>query len=317
MSTDTRIAARIAWHHFQEGLTQGDIAKLVGLSRGRVNQILGELRSDGVVQIKINTPMGACHEAEVALVQDLGLGAAIVVPNPAPATDVRRVTGIAAGQYLSELLENNQSVGIGWGGTIDAAASAVRQRRDATHTVVSLCGGFPVSTPINPYDVAARFARALNGNCLYITAPMFADSKEMRELLCTSSAIEQVLQRVPDIDVALLSAADLTPQSRSLQYGLIDDDLRQSLLKAGAVGDICGHFLDAEGNAVDHPLVEKVVAPSIASIQKIKTRILVTGGAQKSQILKAAYKAGIFNVLITDETSATALLEEHASSKVA
>ena len=308
-SIDPRLAARIAWHHFQEGLTQGAIAELVGISRARVNQVLGEMRASGAVQLRINTPYGPCVEMEAALKDRYGLREAIVVPSPAPETDVRRVTGMAAGRYLSDIIDEDDVVGVGWGGTIDAAASAMERRSGRNNTVVSFCGGFPKSTPVNPYDVAARFARILRGPCYYVTAPMFADSAAAAAALLASRSLAETFGQVRTVTVALISAVDLTAQSRSLEYGLISEDLRRSLLAAGAVGDICGHYLDADGVSVEHEIRHRIVAPPIEDLLAVPHLVLASGGRQKTPILRAALRRGLAHSLVVDEQAARDLLD--------
>lgn len=308
VSADPRLAARIAWYHFQEGLTQSVIAEKVGLSRARVNQIIGELRASGAVQLRINTPHGACVEMEAALKERFGLAEVIVVPAPAPETDVRRVTGMAAGHFLSETIGDDDVVGVGWGGTIDAAASAITRKNGRRNTIVSFCGGFPRSTPVNPYDVAARFARILQGPCYYVTAPMFADDKGMRDALASSSSVRETFDQVRKVDVALVSAVDLTPRSRSVEYGLVSEELRQSLLAAGAVGDICGHYLTADGDTIAHEVTDRIVAPPMDDLLAIPHLVLASGGEAKVPVILAALRRGLAHTLIVDENAASELM---------
>ena len=308
LSAEPRLAARIAWYHFQEGLTQSAIADKIGLSRARVNQIIGELRASGAVQLRINTPHGACIELEAALREQFALREAIVVPAPAAETDVRRVTGMAAGQFLSDAIRDGDVVGVGWGGTIDAAASAMARKNGRRNTVVSFCGGFPKSTPVNPYDVAARFARILHGPCYYVTAPMFADSRSMRDALIDSHSVRAAMDQVRCVNIGLVSTVDLSPESRSLEYGLISEELRQSLLEAGAVGDICGHYMTADGSPVDHEINDLIVAPPIDDLLAVPHLVLASGGDAKVPIIRAALRRGFAHTLIVDEDAANALV---------
>lgn len=83
----------------------------------------------------------------------------------------------------------------------------------------------------------------------------------------------------------------------------------RSLRAAGAVGDICGHYLDGAGNAVQHPLTTRVINPTMKYLHAIPLRFLAAGGMAKVAIIPAAIKAGLCHVLITDETAATALVQ--------
>jgi DNA-binding transcriptional regulator LsrR (DeoR family) len=300
--------ARICWHYFKEGQTQDTIAQHLRITRKRVNRILGEARENGFVQITIAGPTGPCHELEGRLVAMFGLRQVIVVPTPMAGTDVRGLVGAAAGHYVSENLPPSGTLGISWGGTINAAAQNLKRRKGLENRVVLLCGGLAESTLVNPYDNAAMFARALDATCYYITAPMFAQTRELRNALVASEPIRSVLAMVPKLDMALLSAIDLSEQSKSLEYGVISRESWQSLRDAGAVGDICGHYLNAQGKIVQHSLTERVVSPGLEDLVEVSERVLAAGGAQKVAIIRAAIRAGLCHVLITDEEAATLLL---------
>ena len=305
---DAELAARICWHYYKEGRTQEEIAQRLGLTRKRVNRIIGQALANGLVQITIDSRHAACAGLEAQLTARYGLRVAKVVPSPAPDVDVRSVVGAAAGQYVSETLGETETLGITWGGTIRAAAHNVL-RRHGGNTVVSLIGGLASSGPINPYDAAATFARALGAKCRYVTAPMFADSKELRDALLRSEPVMAVLGRVRFIDRALLSAVDLTDQSKALEYGVISASTWRSLREAGAVGDIAGHYLDADGAPVAHPLVDRVITADLDQLRAIGELILAAGGVHKAPIICAALRAGLAHVLITDEAAAQVLLD--------
>ncbi|SRR5258708_37349995 len=95
---------------------------------------------------------------------------------------------------------------------------------------------------------------------------------------------------------------------KALEYGVISPETWRSLLDAGAVGDICGHYLDIDGRTVSHPLTKRVIHPNMKSLLKIPERVLAAGGLQKIPIIRAAIRGKLVDVLITDERAAIALL---------
>jgi DNA-binding transcriptional regulator LsrR (DeoR family) len=307
-SADTQVIARICWYYFKEGQTQEAIAQRLGLTRKKVNRILNDARGNGFVQITINSAVGACVELEAGLVRSYGLRRAIVVPSSGAETDVRAVVGAAAGQYVSANLDTGAALGITWGGTINAAAQNVLRRQARQNSVVLMCGGLAKSTRINPYDNAAIFARALDATCYYMTAPMFAETAEIRDALVNSEPVRGVLQMACGVDMALLSAIDLSEQSKALEYGVISSEARQSLLDAGAVGDICGHYLDLHGKPIRHSIVQRTIHPTLDDLRQVPELILAAGGEHKVPIIRSAIQAKLCHVLITDEATALTLL---------
>src|SRR3954449_357717 len=75
-----QVRARVAWLYFIGGLTQQDIADQLGLTRLRVNKILGQVRTDGSVVVDIRLPLANCVELEQRLTGKFGLRQVCVVP---------------------------------------------------------------------------------------------------------------------------------------------------------------------------------------------------------------------------------------------
>ncbi|RQT14926.1 sugar-binding transcriptional regulator [Burkholderia contaminans] len=308
-AADAQLMARVCWNYFKEGLTQETIAQQLGFTRKRVNRILNDARMNGFVQIAINSPYGACMELEAGLRQKYELRHAIVVPVASEETDVRTLVGAAAGKYISDNLRPGATLGISWGGTINSAAQNIVRRQATENKVVLMCGGLSKSTQINPFDNASLFSRALDATCYYMTAPLIAASESLREALVASEPIRSVLNMVKEIDMALLSAIDLSEQSKALEYDVISQEACDSLRAAGAVGDVCGHYLDASGATVAHPLVRCIVHPQLDRLRAIPELVLAAGGVHKVPIIQGAIRAGLCHVLITDEKAAAALLQ--------
>jgi lsr operon transcriptional repressor len=305
---DAQTAARVCWHYFKEGQTQEIIAQRLGMTRKRVNRLIAQALGTGLVQITIDSRFAPCTELEARLADKYRLRRAIVVPSPEPEIDVRSVVGAAAGQFLSEHLAAGETLAIAWGGTIAAAAQNVRRRPNSDNTVISLVGGLAASGPINPYDNAAMMARALGATCRYVTAPMVADSKELRDALQTSAPVAGVLASIARADMALLSAIDLTERSKALEYGVISRSTWKSLRAAGSVGDIAGHYLHATGELTTHPMAELVVKPRLEDVRSIRRLVLAAGGKHKVPIIRAGILAQLCHVLITDEDAARELV---------
>ena len=138
---DPALEARICWYHFREGQTQQEVADRVGVNRATVNKIINEARRRGDVRITLDLATAPYLDLEQQLAQRFSLGNAVVVPAPADPSDVRRVVGLAAGQYISHTLATGQTLGVGWGATIHAAGLSLLPRTGSGNTVVSLSGG--------------------------------------------------------------------------------------------------------------------------------------------------------------------------------
>jgi len=307
-TNEQQLMASIAWLYYQEGMTQDAIASRLSMTRAKVIRMLNEAKSNGIVRITVDYGFADCLEAEQTLKQRYGLLDARVIPN-IDGQSRYELIGQAAGSYLDNLLKSGDSLAVGWGRTVDAALPALSPRRGKNHTVVSLYGGLAAGHHLNPYDTTARFARVLDAQSYYVTAPMFVSDQSVRDLILAEPSVQQVLTQAANADVALISASDLGPDSKNLVYQVIDENLRDSLLAAGAVGDSCGIYLDAEGQPVDHPLTRRMIVPPLDAIRKIPKVILASGGQDKVAILHACLSQGLGNILVTDALTAQALLK--------
>lgn len=302
------LVARICWYHFHDGQTQQQVADRVGLSRATINKVINDALRQGLVRISIDSPVAPCAELEARLRDKFRLRDAVVVPSPADEDNVRHIVGIATGEYISKALGRDEILALGWGGTVYAAAQSLAPRRNSGNIVVSLSGGLPRSTVINPYDNAASFAKILDAQCYYMTAPMIADDEATKKALMRSTAIRTVVEKAANADIALLTTIDLTPKTWIIKHGAITPDTLKSLVAGGAVGGVCDQYVDAEGRVIDHEINRRLVAVPLGIIRKIPHLVLCAGGSFKVPIIRAALAAKLAHTLITDERAAAGLL---------
>lgn len=306
--SDDALAARICWHHFKEGLTQREIADKVGMSRATVNKIISEARARGIVRVTIESETSPCLALESRLVEAYDLDEAIVVPAAARPIDAYLVVGLATGDYISAKLAKGAVLGITWGSTLNYAAQSLESRRRSGNIVVSLSGGLAKSTIINPYDNAAMFARILDAECYYVTAPLIVENRRVRDTMLASQSIAAVIEIAKRIDMAVLTTVDLTAKSRIMEHGVLTESQRRSLLKAGSVGNVCDRYIDRTGKLVDHSINERTVSVPPDIVREAPVRVLAGGGTFKVDILRAVLLSGLCNVLITEEDAARGLV---------
>jgi len=304
--------ARIAWLYYVEGLTQGEIAERVGMSRVRVNRELAVCRDQGIVQIRINAKLAPCIALERQLVGRFGLKDAVVVPTPGDAAQLPAVIGMAAGHYVSDRLAPGMSIGVAWGRTMLGSLKAIERRSLDGLSVVSLIGGLTRASAINTYETASRFADLFGAECYYLAAPTFTSSAESRAIFIEQAAIGDVLERARRVDLALVSVGDLGADSTMRRLGLLSDEEVASLEAAGAVGDCLAHLLDADGKLLDHPINRRVIGLAPSDLSSVPTSILASGGPAKDRVIKAVLAARLMNVVITDEATAGRLLGRSA-----
>ncbi len=305
---EEQLATRAAWLYFIGNSTQAQIAKKLGLTRLRVNRLLAQAREQGLVQIHVTGRLASCVALEHALVDRYGLRDAVVVPTPAEAAQLRSVLAAAAGYYLSQHLHDNMSVGVGWGRTLRLSLSSVARRSYRKLSVVSLIGGLTQSSAVNPHETASHLADIVGGQCYYFAGPAFTDSAASRDILMNQPMLREVFERGRTVDLAFLSVGDLAHANTMTALNLISEAEVKSLQAAGAVGDLCSHWINTAGEVIDHPLNSRAVGLPPVHLKGVKESILVSGGKAKVGVMHGALVAGYANRLLTDEATAAQLL---------
>jgi DNA-binding transcriptional regulator LsrR (DeoR family) len=302
------LRARVVYHYYLGGQTQQEIADLLGVTRLRVNRIVGQSRSDGLVRIEIQMPFANCVTLENKLRVHFALDDVCVIPTVPDPDLLQQTIGEAAGVMLEPLLRDGIRLGVGWGRTLRSAALRLTARRYADSCVTSLMGGLTRSSGTNTFEVSSEFARTIGAECYYVTAPIFCGSEDVRTTLLANASIADVMRRGREGDIALVSCGDLSDRSILASTEIVREN-SASLRAAGAIGDILGTFLDDVGRPVNHPLNREVMALSLKDLKAYPVSILASGGLQKIQIMRAVLMGRYIRRLVTDEAVAEALLQ--------
>lgn len=300
---------RIAWMYYVEGLTQNEIADRLGIGRVTVVRNINEALKQREVKIWITGGVAECLELEPQLKKAFNLVDAVVVPEPAEPAQVAKAIGFAAGMYVTDQLTDDFCLGVGWGATLYESLQTLSPKQLNNVEVVSMLGGIVQARRFNPAEFAWQFANTVGADCYLLTAPAVVDSAATKSALIERCGLESVLNRVEKMDMALLSVGTMSPMSTSFRFGFFTEEERQSLVAAGAVGDLLYNFFDAEGRVVRHPINERVMSMPPERIRKIPRRVMISGGNDKVPALLGAMRLSDANVLITNEETARVLLK--------
>ncbi|MDE1993725.1 MAG: sugar-binding transcriptional regulator [Rhizobiaceae bacterium] len=309
-SETASLRLRAAWLYYNQGLTQKDVAEQLGISRTTVIRLLDEAMRRSEVQIWINEGIDDCVELAIKLERAYGLDEAIVVPAPAggDVNALAKSVGLALGQFLTEAIPDNYTIGVGWGRTMTASLASFRPPRRDNCKVVSLLGGIVAVHQTNPIDYTWRLASQLGAECYMFLAPLLVDSTETKRNLIEKCGLEEIYRLAENLDLAIVSCGDIGPHSTSLSEGFISRRELEQLIDAGCVCDTMFNFLDADGNSIDHPINKRVMSVDLDTLKKAKHIVLSSGGEHRALAIRATIKRIGCNTLITDESAAKALL---------
>lgn len=304
-----RLRARAVWLYFVEGLTQNDIAKLLGVNRVAIVRLLADARRRNEVRITVAAPIFELTGIERAVEQAYGIDRVIAAPLSDHDVDPVRPIAAAAGAFINANVRSGQTVGVGWGRTLYNTLPFIAGSTLDNFRVVSLLGGIAAARRFNPAEFAWKFAELFQGEGFLIPAPALVDSAATKHALLEHCGLSAIFDMADHLDMALLSVGGISTMTTSYRIGHVTEAERQSLIEAGAVGDVLYNFIDCDGRLVDHQVNTRSLSVELDRLKRTPERVLVSGGKEKIVAMRAAIKVLQPTVLITDEVTAQSLLE--------
>lgn len=309
------LMVRVARMAYQQDCTLTSIASQTGLNRWQVSRLLQEARDLGVVRIEI-VPHTRRHPAlETELSRRFGLRDAVVVPGPADQPELTEAVAKAAGHYLAALKPALGSIGVSWGRTMGKVAHSLPIGWADGVTVVQINGTvIPIPGTAHHNDVAETFARKGNGRMIPLPVPAIVGEQLTREVLEKDRIVADVLRQARAVEVLAFSMGVAGADSVHLHSGNVLAEEMTALTRAGAVGDILGHFIDRQGSIVDPELDARTIGLSLADLKARDRVIGIAAGAAKHEVALGALRAGLINIIVTDEATADYALEHSHDS---
>jgi Transcriptional regulator, contains sigma factor-related N-terminal domain len=306
---DAYLLSKVSTLYYLQNHTQHDIAKRLGVSRSTISRLLQDAHDHGVVQIKVVPPRQIYLELEERLEQRFGLDLAQVVSVERDGSDLLQQLGDAAAAYLARTVGQNLSLGLAWGTTLQSMVRAVSPMHTVGVRVVQTLGGIgPPDTESYASALVRRLARALEAPAILLPAPGVVPTRAVRDALTQDPHVKAALQELDSLDVVFVGIGSLTSNT-VLNDGIsLPREAHAELVAAGAVGDIALRFLDANGNTVVSSLEDRVLGVSVDQLRRTPRVVGVAGGRSKVQAIRAALRADLLDVLITDVATAEALM---------
>ncbi len=314
LSRRDELLAYVASLYYERGLNQSQIANVVGLSRPMISRLLAEARERGVVEIKIHWPLSTDPELERRLIAEFGLRVARVLDvEHLPYSELLRQLGKLAAIEFMNHLRDGMTVAIEWGMTLWEMVHALPSRMYPNVRIVQCVGALGNRQSCDTPLIVQRMAQILGAQPFLLYAPLFVESEETRSQLLQERSIRETLELARRADLLLVGIGTTDPETSSLKRaGYLSDDDLEALRRRGAVGDICGHFLDREGRLVP-ALEQHLIGITLADIRQIPCVFAVAGGLTKAEAIRAALRSGLVHILITDKGAAAKVLDWSSS----
>jgi DNA-binding transcriptional regulator LsrR (DeoR family) len=302
-------AARAGWLYYVAGNTQEEIATKMGISRQSAQRLVSLSVSEGLIKVRLDHPIGHCLDLAERLRARFALDHCEIVPSdPGSASTTIGIAEAGAAEIERALrLSEPQIIAIGTGRTLKAAIEQLQPMECPHHKVVSLTGNIAPDGSAAFYNVIFNVADTVKARSFPMPLPVIASSARERELLHAQPMIRSTLELAARADISFVGIGHLDPDAPLILDGFLTAAEQKALIKAGAVGEICGWCFDAGGRFLDTPINDRVASAPIPSRETSRV-IAVAMGSRKAPAIRAALNRRLTNGLITDERTAELLL---------
>ncbi len=304
-------AARAGWLYYIAGNTQEEIATKLGVSRQSAQRLVSLAMSEGLVKVRLDHPIANCLELAERLKSAFALDFAEVVPSDETSTSTTIGVAQAASMEIEKWLRSSEPIimAIGTGRTLKAAIDQLPKMDCPQHRIVSLTGNITPDGSAAFYNVIFNLADTVKARSYPMPLPVFATSREERDLLHQQPMIKTTLDLAAKANITFLGIGDLSNDAPLYQDGFITEPELKALQKSGGVGEIVGWSFDRDGRVFEGMTNDRVASAPIPSREKSLV-VAIAKGVKKLPGISGAIHRRIINGLITDEVTAEALLAE-------
>lgn len=298
---------RAAWMYYIAGLNQSEIASQLGTSRPVVQRLIAAAKEEGIVSIGLHHPVANCLDYAQLLQEKYQLIECNIVPVYSEESTLDSVS-FGCYQVMSRYLRENtpKVVGVGSGFTLKQTISRIDFNSQNTRCV-ALISAMDENGQCNYYDdVPLLLARKIEAKYSQWPAPRYAQTVDEHRMWCTSRLFNNVSAAADQADVIFVGVGPLGQNSPIFQDGFINQIQLDELTAQGAVGEILGRFIGADGHVVESDINRLITSYDIRN--NPCPRIGAACGEYKRPAILAALKGGWINGLVTDEHTARWLL---------
>lgn len=305
------LIANVAMLYYGEGLTQGEIAKRMRVSRATIVNMLRESRERGIVQIRVEGRTLSGSSLARDLRDKFGLEDVYIARAGAEGGDGRldlpQVARVAAMAFL-DILEPGDRVGIAWGETILAVSNEMPHSPTENVEVCQMIGSMTATRVPASETCAIQIANKLGSKCFTLHAPAIVANSDLAHVFRTEPTISAQLARLAALDLTMASIGNVSDSTHLVAAGMASKDELRAARAAGAAGVICCRYIDAQGQALHLPPDDRLIAADVATLRNARKRLLVVCGVDREDATRAAIAGGLATHLCVDDALGMRLL---------
>ncbi|HZS77242.1 MAG TPA: sugar-binding domain-containing protein [Ktedonobacteraceae bacterium] len=333
---DDQFLRKIAYMYYEDGLSQETIAEQVSFSRQFVSKALQKAKDRGIVRMMIVPDLREGYLRKLARDARRGLGLDDVVlvagRNPSEVNsetvqeDVIREIAAAAAEYLDQILPDTEVLAVSGGRTfMRNVVSHLNPGRPLPDLqVVSMIGFVEArTTPGDANLVAYDIARAYGASHVWYCIPALMPHnpnmppEALRNLNLSLKITREPILLSEQANVYMFGVWTPHTNDEVVMRGILSRDAMDAFEAYRPAVDINHWVFDSEGRCINQLLDPPPFHLTGFPIPMLKQRIaegaqaimVAGGGPSYVPAIRAALKAGLANILVTDHITASQLLE--------
>jgi len=302
-------AARAGWLYFIAGHTQDEIAKMLQVSRASAQRLVSLCLAERLITFRLEHPIASCMELASKLKSRFDLVHCEVVPTDSAAPSATAGIAERCASLLEATLraETPVIIALGTGRAVRAAVERVSPVDRPDHQIVSLVGNISADGSASFFDTVGRLADRTGARHYPMPLPFLMSSEDERDRMVRIDAIAKVKAVAAKADLRLVGLGQMDQKAQVHVDGFVTSEELYEMMRLGAVGEVTGWAFDAKGRLIKGGTNRRLtsIPPQVPAKA---TTIAAALGPAKVPAIRAALAGRLINGLITDESTAHAIL---------
>jgi len=296
---------RIARMRYEERRAQCDIARQLRMSEAAVSRALKAAMDLGLVEIRVQPPLGRDPALERRLRERFPVERVVVVKAERDPRLTPELVGQAVAEEIAFRLADDAVIGVGDGESVAAVARSMPRLWLRNAEIVPLIGGVgQLDHAAQPTEVAREIAQRVDARVRHLPVPAVVQSAAAAAELIAAPAVREAFAAMARCSLALVGVGALDETLSLLQQGVVTARDLKRMRELGAIGMICGRAFDGDGRHVSSDFDERLLSASIPLFRDIPIRFAVAFGDRKAPAIRALLKSGLVNGIGTDAATA-------------
>jgi DNA-binding transcriptional regulator LsrR (DeoR family) len=302
----------VAWMYHDEGLTQGEIAKKLNLSRATVTRLLQKARQERIVEIRMTRPIPLQYDLARRLREIYDIKEVIVAKSYESREETLNAVGQAGAEHLAAVLAPGCRLGVvGWSRTLGRIVPYLKPVTSAKGAMVNEVVG-SLGPSSDRYNVSMQIAEHLQLPIETLAAPMIVQDKAARDAMLAEPVIAAAFEHARHCDVVFVGLGHVGLDWTMVYVGQLTLDQAAQIQLSEAVGDILGRCYDIQGRQVPRALDDRLISLTWDDLLQIPYVVAMASGPEKVDPILGALRGRICHCLVTDTATAQKVLQQTA-----